>query len=67
VEDPRRYDSRQCGRGRYLWRTPHGRYYIVDHRGTHKLNPAQGNMQFHAPPGLELYFTDPVPGILLLA
>ncbi|MGI8993308.1 MAG: DUF222 domain-containing protein [Nocardioidaceae bacterium] len=23
--------------GIYLWRSPHGRYYLVDHTGTHKL------------------------------
>ncbi len=25
--------------GIYLWRSPHGRYWLVDHTGTHRLNP----------------------------
>ncbi len=36
------YTSRQCGDGRYVWRTPHGRYFLVDHRGTRPLDPAHG-------------------------
>ncbi|MDP3890270.1 hypothetical protein, partial [Nocardioides sp.] len=25
------------GPGQYLWRTPHGHYRLVDHRGTHPI------------------------------
>ena len=28
------YRSRQCGAGRYVWLTPHGLGFLVDHRGT---------------------------------
>jgi hypothetical protein len=52
------YVSRQCGTSRWVWRTPHRRYYLVDHRGTHRLDQEQGEMMFDAPPGLELYFAD---------
>jgi hypothetical protein len=50
--------SRQCGASRWVWRTPHSRYYLVDHRGTHRLDPEQGTMLFDAPHGVELYFSD---------
>ena len=49
------YASRQCGTSRWVWRTPHGRYYLVDHTGTHRLDPGHGAMMFDAPAGLELY------------
>lgn len=52
------YASRQCGTSRWVWRTPHNRYYLVDHRGTHPLDEVQGEMMLDAPPGLELYFAD---------
>jgi hypothetical protein len=50
------YRSRQCGRHRFVWRTPHGRHFLVDHTGTHKLDPVHGAMLLDAPDGLELYF-----------
>jgi hypothetical protein len=43
------YRSRQCGRHRFVWRTPHGRHFLVDHTGTHKLDPVQGDMLLDAP------------------
>jgi hypothetical protein len=52
------YTSRQAGPSRYLWRTPQQQYFLVDHHGTHHLDPEQGATMFDAPPGLELYFTD---------
>ncbi|HEY2879142.1 hypothetical protein [Nocardioides sp.] len=52
------YTSRQCGRNRYVWRTPHHRHYLVDQHGTHRLDAQQGTMLFDAPPGLDLYFAD---------
>jgi hypothetical protein len=33
----RRLSVEQIGPGRYLWRTPHGRPYLVDHIGTRRL------------------------------
>ena len=50
--------SRQCGASRWVWRTPHSRYYLVDHRGTHRLDPEQGAMLLDAPDRVELYFAD---------
>jgi hypothetical protein len=32
-----RWASRQTGPGEHVWRTPHGHYRLVDHRGTHPL------------------------------
>jgi hypothetical protein len=52
------YVSRQCGTSRWVWRTPHRRYYLVDHRGTHRLDEQRGRMMFDAPAGVELYFAD---------
>jgi hypothetical protein len=52
------FTSRQCGRSRYVWRSPLGRHYLVDHRGTRRIDQQQGEMLFAAPPGLELYFAD---------
>ncbi len=52
------FGSRQCGTSRWVWRTPHRRYYVVDHTGTHHLDPDQGAMLYDAPRGLELYFAD---------
>jgi hypothetical protein len=50
------YTSRQCGTSRWVWRTPHNRYYLVDHTGTRGLDPTHGAMMFDAPDRLELYF-----------
>jgi len=52
------HTSRQCGQHRYLWRTPHGRHYLVDHHGTRPIDQQQGDMMLAAPPGIELYFAD---------
>jgi hypothetical protein len=37
---------------------PHGRHYLVDHTGAHRIDAEQGTMLFEAPPGVELYFAD---------
>jgi hypothetical protein len=52
------YTSRQCGDGRYVWRTPHGRYFMVDHTGTRPLDPAHGALIAQAPRGVDLYVAD---------
>jgi hypothetical protein len=52
------YASRQCGRTRWTWRTPHGRHYLVDQTGTHPLDDEHGRMLMAAPDGVELYFAD---------
>jgi hypothetical protein len=36
------YQARQIGPATYLWRTPHGRYYLVDSHGTHEVDPTAG-------------------------
>jgi hypothetical protein len=35
------YRARQLALGRYLWRTPHGRRFLVDATGTHELDAAR--------------------------
>jgi hypothetical protein len=50
------YRSRQCGDGRYVWLTPHGLAFLVDHRGTRSIDPAHGREILEAPPGVDLYF-----------
>jgi hypothetical protein len=52
------YVSRQCGDGRYLWRTPHGWYFLVDHRGTRPLDRHDGAMIMAAPDGVDLFVPD---------
>ncbi len=52
------YRVKQSGTARWTWRTPYGRYYLVDQNGTHRLDDERGRMLMDAPPGLELYFAD---------
>lgn len=49
------YRSRQCGEGRYVWLTPHGLAFLVDHTGTHRIHPETARMILEAPPGVDLY------------
>ena len=39
-----RWRLRQPEPGVYLWRSPHGHYWLVDHTGTHPLAKAIGNL-----------------------
>ena len=50
------YRARQSGRGRYVWTTPHGLAFIVDHTGAHPIDPTQTQAILDAPAGLEIYF-----------
>ena len=50
------YRSRQCGEGRYVWLTPHGLAFLVDHLGTRRIDADQARSIFEAPPGVDLYF-----------
>jgi hypothetical protein len=52
------YRSRQCGHGRYVWATPHGLTFLVDHRGTRPLDPDHARQMFAAGDGIELYFPE---------
>jgi hypothetical protein len=36
------YQARQIGPAAYLWRTPHGRYFLVDCLGTSEVDPTAG-------------------------
>ena len=49
------YQSRQCGEGRYIWLTPHGLAFLVDHTGTHRIHPEKARMIFEAPVGVDIY------------
>ena len=49
------YQSRQVGTARWVWRSPHQRYYLVDHHGTHHLEQPAGALVFDAPRGVEIY------------
>lgn len=51
------YQSRQCGEGRYVWLTPHGLGFLVDHTGAHRLHPEHARMILDAPPGVDIYVT----------
>jgi hypothetical protein len=51
------YRSRQCGDGRYVWLTPHGLAFLIDHLGTRRIAPDKAREMFEAPPGVDLYFT----------
>ena len=51
------FRSRQCGDGRYVWLTPHGLAFLVDHLGTHRIDPDTARAIHDAPPGVDLYFT----------
>jgi len=50
-----RYRSRQSGAGRYVWLTPHGLGYLVDHRGTRRIPTEHARMILDAPPDIDLY------------
>jgi len=50
------FRSRQCGEGRYVWLSPHGLAYLVDHLGTRRIDPDEAQAIFEAPPGVDLYF-----------
>jgi antitoxin (DNA-binding transcriptional repressor) of toxin-antitoxin stability system len=52
------YRARQSGHGRYAWLTPHGLAYVVDHRGTRRIEPDHARMIIDAPPGVDIYPTD---------
>ena len=49
------YRARQAGEGRYVWITPHGLGFLVDHRGTHRITRDEAELILDAPPGVEVY------------
>lgn len=52
------YRSRQAGPGRHLWQTPHGLCLLVDHTGTHRLDPERARIILNAPVGVDVYVPD---------
>ena len=50
------YQARQIGAAAYLWRTPHGRYYLVDCRGTCEVDADAGQAVMDGP-------TESEPGV----
>lgn len=54
------YRARQAGAGRYVWRTPHGLGFLVDHRGTREIPLPEAAAIIDAPDGIDLYFADAV-------
>lgn len=54
------YRARQCGQDRYVWLTPHGLGFLVDHLGTSPISEKHARMILQAPPGVDLY-----PGVRL--
>ncbi len=49
------YQSRQCGEGRYVWLTPPGLGFLVDHTGTRRIHPEKARIIIDAPAGVDLY------------
>ncbi len=49
------YSARQCGAGRYVWLTPHGLGFLVDHRGTRRITEKHARMILDAPVGVDIY------------
>jgi hypothetical protein len=52
------FTSKQCGHGRYVWTTPHGLAFLVDHRGTRRIDPDHAHQMLHAGDHVELYFPE---------
>ncbi len=49
------YRSRQCGEGRYVWLTPHGLGFLVDHTGTRRITRDEADLILDAPPEVDVY------------
>jgi hypothetical protein len=49
------YRARQCGAGRYVWLTPHGLGFLVDHRGTRPISNHEAQLILDAPVGVDIY------------
>ncbi|MFS3128241.1 hypothetical protein ACLM5J_07525 [Nocardioides sp. Bht2] len=49
------YRVRQIGEHRYLWTTPHGLAYVVDHRGTRRITAAEAELLARSADGIEIY------------
>jgi hypothetical protein len=49
------YRARQCGEGRYVWRSPHGLGFLVDATGTRRISDQEALLILNAPPGVDIY------------
>ncbi len=49
------FRARQSGEGRYVWITPHGLAFLVDHTGTRRVDAADARMILEAPAGVDVY------------
>ena len=49
------YRARQCGQGRYVWLTPHGLGFLVDHRGTRPISNHEAQLILDTPTGVDIY------------
>jgi hypothetical protein len=45
----------RCGAGRYVWLTPHGLGFLVDHNGTRPITAREARLILDAPPGVDIY------------
>lgn len=54
------YKVRRTGAARYMWTTPLGCHYLVDHRGTQPLTDHQAEQLVNSPIGLDLFPSPPV-------
>ena len=43
--------------GRYVWLTPHGLGFLVDHRGTRRISAGEARLILDAPPDVDIYPT----------
>ena len=55
MEDPRRLPLPTMRTSRYVWLTPHGLGFLVDHHGTRPSPRKHARMILDAPPGVDLY------------
>ena len=56
-----RWRKKQPRQGYHAWRTPHGRYRITNHAGTHTLPPTLGSTLFDGTPAEQRFITHLLP------
>ncbi len=58
-----RWRKKQPVQGVYAWCTPHGRYRITTHTGTHTLQPGLGRTLFDGTPAEQHFITSMLPAL----
>ena len=58
-----RWRKKQPRQGFYAWCTPHGRYRITNHTGTHTLQPGLGRGLFDGTPAEQQFITHMLPAL----